>query len=179
MTGAGSEITVVVAHLARQLRDQPSEDRRSKLQSITRINLIAKATLVLAVVIAAFIAVGAGPAAAENNGPIYTVGSWGHHGSARYQDYGDHVYLCDHKEDGHSVAVQLTYRTEHHHFVDYWRWNWWGPHKFNGCKDLNLSVDDGYAFSYRVCVGNHGHPGGAKATPIYGSCSPYYYLSNP
>lgn len=141
--------------------------------------LIKKAAAVLAIAIAIGVAVGAAPAAAENNGPIYTVGSWGGNGSARYQDAGDHVYLCDHEADGHSVAVELTYTTENGRFVDYWRWNWWGPHVYNGCKDLNLSVSDSHVFSYRVCVGDYARPGGRPARVIYDSCSDYAYVAHP
>jgi hypothetical protein len=108
------------------------------------------------------------PAAAGDHGPIYTSSQYG---SARFKAYGDHVFLCDHFWDGHSVAVKLAYQHETKGYVNYWRWNWWGPFKYNGCKDLNLAVKENTIFKYKVCLGENGHPGGQKADVLEWSCS--------
>ena len=108
------------------------------------------------------------PATARDDGPIYAFDG---RGSARFKSYGDHVFLCDHSRDGHSVAVKLTYAHETKGHVKYWRWNWWGALKYNGCKDLNLRVKENTILNYKVCLGNHGRPGGKKANVLEWSCS--------
>jgi hypothetical protein len=74
--------------------------------------------------------------------------------------------------------VKLRYTTERGRRVSYWRWNWWGPYRHGGCKDLNLSVRENTDVYYRVCLGNYGHPGGRPADVIESSCSPWGYASN-
>jgi hypothetical protein len=108
------------------------------------------------------------PAVAGDHGPIC---AYDGAGSARFKAYGDHVFLCDHGFDGHSVAVKLAYQHESKGYVKYWRWNWWGSLKGNGCKDLNLAVKENTIFKYKVCLGDHGAPGGKKADVLEWSCS--------
>ena len=107
------------------------------------------------------------PAIADD-GPIY---AYEGRGSARFKSYGDHIFLCDHGWDGNSVAVKLAYVHETKGYVKYWRWNWWGSIKYNGCKDLNLRVKENTILKYKVCLGNHGRPGGKKADVLEWSCS--------
>jgi hypothetical protein len=101
-----------------------------------------------------------------------------HAGSARFQDQGDHVFLCDHLADGHSVAVHLRYRSESGRNVDTWRWNWWGAERFNGCKDINLAVKEDTELFYKPCLGDHGEPGGKRADVIESSCGGWFAVRN-
>jgi hypothetical protein len=112
------------------------------------------------------------PLAAD--GPKVWAGDYAQAGSAWYKD-GDfstgHVYLCDHAEDGPSVAVYLLYERVDGRAREEWHWNWWGPYKYNGCKDLKLDVKDDTTMFYKVCLGDYGSPGGKKAKVIKSSCS--------
>jgi hypothetical protein len=132
-----------------------------------------KALALLCAIIAAGALVRA-PLATAADGPKVYAGDHAQAGSAWYKD-GDfstgHIYLCDHAEDGHSVAVYLLYERVDGRNVEEWRWNWWGPYKYNGCKDLKLEVKDNTSIFYRVCLGDYARPGSKKAKVIKSSCS--------
>jgi hypothetical protein len=119
---------------------------------------------VVAALLAAVSLLGATPAVAD--GPVLYARDGA--GTAEFKDYGDHVELCDWAVDTHSVAVHLIYESEHKGHLDYWRWNWKGGFR---CKDLNLNAREGTRFFYKVCLGDHGKPGGKPADVIKGSCS--------
>jgi hypothetical protein len=143
----------------------------------TRIAIIRLVAIVTGTVLAAIMAVllAAGPAAAAD-GPRFFTSDYA--GSARFQDKGDHVYLCDHREDGHSVGVRLSYLSESDVQRYYARWNWWGPHRFNGCKDINTAAAEGTPFMYRVCLGDYAKPGGRPADAIGATCSGWAVANN-
>jgi len=129
---------------------------------------------VIAATITALAIGGAIPAAAAPN-TVHTVDGAG---NARFAEYGDHIYLCDEKEDGHSVAVYVDYYHEDGYYKTDWRWNWWGPYKHGGCKDINLRVAENTTIGYYVCLGDHGHPGGKPANVIESSCSYMKFVYN-
>lgn len=128
----------------------------------------------IAAAIAIIAIVGATPASAAP----YTVYTDGNAGSARFAKYGDHIYLCDHEEDNHSVVVNLEYTNEKGKYVEHDRWNWWGPYKYDGCKDVDLKVREDTRIYYQVCLGDHGHPGGKKGHVIKTSCSYWTWVDN-
>jgi hypothetical protein len=101
-----------------------------------------------------------------------------HAGSARFQDRGDHVYLCDHLPDRRSVAVHLRYRGENGRYYNHWRWQWWGPKRFNGCKDLDLAVAEGTTIFYEPCLGVHGRPGPPRADVLGSTCGGWATADN-
>jgi hypothetical protein len=123
----------------------------------------------------AAIALAPSGAAGEDGPRRFTLGGAG---SARFQDHGDHVYLCDHLEDGHSVGVRLVYQNEAGESLDYARWNWWGPNRFNGCKDINTAARDKTLFQYKVCLGDYAKPGGVPANAIDRTCSDWAVAFN-
>src|SRR5690606_24091464 len=94
-----------------------------------------------------------------------------HTPDARFANYGDHIYLCDHAEDGHSVMVWVKYYHEDGYWKTLERWNWWGPKKYNGCKVINLRVKEQTWVEYYVCLGDHAKPGGKPPKVITGTCS--------
>ncbi len=130
-------------------------------------------TAVIAIVAASALCAGHAGAA---DGPRYF--TLGHAGSARFQDYGDHVFLCDHLADDHSVGVRMVYLSEAGIQMDYARWNWWGPNRFNGCKDINTAAVEGTQFKYRVCLGDYAKPGGRPANAIDRTCSNWAVADN-
>jgi hypothetical protein len=135
---------------------------------------------VVAVIAAAGAALGVAGLAAQDaradNGPRYF--TLRHAGSAWFEDQGDHVYACDHIADNRSVAVRLKYRSESGSYKDYWRWNWWGPDLYNGCRDFNLAAVEGTQVWYRVCLGVHGRPGAPRADVLASTCSNYAVADN-
>jgi len=135
-------------------------------ETSTRKRLILALLMIATLTVTAVVV--APESATADDGPIYAFDG---RGSARFKSYGDHVFLCDHAKDGNSVAVKLTYAHETKGHVKYWRWNWWGAVKYNGCKDLNLRVKENTILHYKVCLGNHGRPGGKKADVLEWSCS--------
>lgn len=116
------------------------------------------------------------PAARAENGRKVTAGYYvgGHKvetASAWYKDNGDgrgHVYLCDHATDHHSVAVELVYTDVDRpkRKQDVWYWYTGGPDKYNGCKDIPVSVSvahpNGGEIGYRVCLGDYDKSHAAK-----------------
>ncbi len=147
-------------------------DRRTRRRSIWALPMVAALIAVIPLLSAT-------PAGAAPH-TIYTEGAKGYAapnaGSARFAEYGDHIYLCDHKEDKHSVGVYLQYARPDGpgtgHDVTEWRWHWQGPNfGSNGCKDINLEVLEGSDISYQVCLGDRAHPGGKKAKVKWETCS--------
>jgi len=129
----------------------------------------------IGVTLAAAALMSAPPAAASNGPKVY---ARDHAGSAWFKDDSNHVYLCNHASDKRAVAVQLQYRSHTGRNKDYWRWNWWGPTKYNGCKEVLRSDKDsdhvvaqGAQILYRVCLGKDGSPGGKGADVIESTCS--------
>ena len=133
--------------------------------------------VVVAVAASSFVStlVSNSPAEAGCGGPqVYTKqygGSRAGAGSVRFDCVGDHLYLCDHQPDGRSVVVELDYNSEENGPQRYDRWNWWGPYKYNGCKDINIDATEWSRVLYRVCLGVHGHPGGVPGHVNDASCS--------
>jgi hypothetical protein len=113
------------------------------------------------------------PAAAAPN-TVYTDPATG---NARFAAYGDHMYVCDEAEDGHSVGVYLDYTKANGDYVTEWRFNWDGPYKYNGCKDINLNVHEDTQIFYKVCLADHAKPGGQEPDVITGSCSDLVYAT--
>src|SRR5690606_40233249 len=59
---------------------------------------------------------------------------------ARFANYGDHIYLCDHAEHGRPVMVGVKYYHEAGCWQTLERRNWCGPTQDNGCKGIHLRV---------------------------------------
>jgi hypothetical protein len=93
-------------------------------------------------------------------------------GSVWFKSGGDHLYLCDELKDGYSVVVEFQWHREATDRVEKdRRWNWWGPNRYGGCKDININAVEGSLIFYKVCLGLDAHPGGAPAFVVRNSCS--------
>lgn len=121
-----------------------------------------------AVAVMTAVAVGASPPAADH-GPIYTV-NYG--GGASFADYGDYVYACDYESDGKSVAVEVTYTPGGTDYVEFDRRSHWSGSE---CARFNFNMAEDSLVAYRVCLGDHGAPGGIPAEVWEVSCSSLYY----
>ena len=70
-----------------------------------------------------------------------------------FESTGDHLFLCDHQQDGRSVAVRLDYLRADGVDVETTRWYTGGPNTHNGCKDVNIDALEGSTVGYTVCLG--------------------------
>jgi hypothetical protein len=101
----------------------------------------------------------AAPSAAQasSNGPkLWTSAAAG---SVWFAHQGDHLYLCDHRLDGHSVVVLAEYTrqsTGRKHAIESWYRS--GPDTNNGCKDVNIDAVEGKPVEYLVCLGHYPDP---------------------
>jgi hypothetical protein len=144
------------------------------------IRILRVQALLFALVIGTVAAAGGPQPAAAAPNTVYA--NPAHAGNARFAEYGDHVYLCDEDEDGHSVAVELSYVPDSAIGMtprkEETRWNEHGPYTHGGCEDINLEVEEDSIIEYRVCLGDHAERGGKKAAIIKGSCGPWTSVYN-
>jgi hypothetical protein len=110
-------------------------------------------------------AVAGSPASAAAGGrdgdKVYTVAygsSRAGAGSVWFESTGDHLFLCDHQEDGRSVAVKIDYLRDDGVDIETTRWYTGGPGTHNGCKDVNINALEGSTVGYRVCLGRYSSP---------------------
>lgn len=134
-----------------------------KSASAIFIHRILLLPLVGTALVAGLTSFGAQPAQAENGGHSIVHNGPDRAGSVWYKHDGDHFFLCDELKDNRSVLVQYDSKGDGKGMKD--RWNWWGPSKFGGCKDINLNVREDLPLEYRVCLGVNGHLGGKKGRP--------------
>jgi len=85
--------------------------------------------------------------------------------TVRFDSNGDHFFLCDLDADNRSVAVEFIWdRVAHNGQREFdRRWNWWGPNKYHGCKDIDIDAVEDSLVEFRVCIGVNGSPGGEPA----------------
>jgi hypothetical protein len=121
----------------------------------------------IAVIAALAASVATSPAAASS-GPYCT--SNGVSGCASFKSEGDHFYVCDYREDNRSVAVRYVYFDRHGTQRTGYAVNYWGPHRYNGCRDVVANHTEGSVLGYHVCLANHAHPGGKKMKIVGGTC---------
>lgn len=136
--------------------------RRTKYRGV-------RALTVLTAVIAAIAIGGAIPASAAPH-TAWTVDPGKPNGSARFGEIDDHIYLCDHRADGHGVGVHVEYI--HEDSVWDWTTDWyWYSGGAGGCKTIDLRVrEDTYIFFY-VCLADHTTKGGLPPNKIERTCS--------
>jgi hypothetical protein len=133
---------------------------------------LAVAALLSSLIASSLVALAAPPAFADGPKLRTYTGNGQIGGTVWFKSYGDHFYLCDELKDGYSVAVEFQWHREATNRVETdRRWNWWGPDRYGGCKDINIDAVEGTLVFYNVCLGLDAHPGGEPAYVVRNSCS--------
>lgn len=114
--------------------------------------------LVIVVALAAALAVGVSPAAADGAHSYVRDNHGSDLGSVWFQSKGDHFYVCDHAKDGHSVVAQYYYDLPGGGTSKGVQlWNHTGS-KYNGCVNFGRAPDipEHRTVHYRACTGEYG-----------------------
>jgi hypothetical protein len=88
-------------------------------------------------------------------------------GCASFSSRYDRFAVCDNLWDFHSVAVYYRVNGGRlRHAVNYF-----GPHRFGGCRYVGAAGSRGSAIRWQVCLATHGHPGPPRMRHTKGTCS--------
>jgi hypothetical protein len=105
-------------------------------------------------------------AAAADSGPQCT---WdGASGCASFQSDGDRFYVCDSREDDHSVVVVYSYMASDGQVKTGYAWNYWGPYRHGGCR--TDTEDHSGPMVRTTCLADYAKPGGRPGKVLWNTC---------